>query len=68
MKDAALEAYKDALKSKKRDPELLKEARYARGRLYLKMGKRAQARKEFEKVYAEDAGFRDVRSLLADLP
>ena len=67
MNDAALEAYKDALRSKQRDPDLLKEARYARGRLYLAMGKKAQGRKELERVYAEDAGFRDVRQLLDSL-
>lgn len=66
MNEAALEAYKDALRSKKRDPELLKEARYARGRLHLRMGKQAQGRKELEKLYAEDAGFRDVAELLRE--
>lgn len=34
MNDAALEAYKDALRSTKRDGELIKAARYGRGRLY----------------------------------
>jgi tetratricopeptide (TPR) repeat protein len=65
MRDAALEAYKDALKSKKRDEDLLKEARYARGRLYIEMGKKAQARKELERLYAEDPKFRDVADLIA---
>ena len=64
LNDAALEAYKDALRSKKREPELLREARYERARLYLATGKRAQGRKELEKVYAEDAEFRDVAELL----
>lgn len=64
MNDAALEAYKDALRSKKRDTELLKEARYERGRLYIATGKKAQGRKELEMVYAEDARFRDVAELL----
>lgn len=64
MNEAALEAYKDALRSKKREPELLNEARYERAKLYLATGKKAQGRKELEKVYAEDAGFRDVAELL----
>ena len=64
MNEAALEAYKDALRSKKRDAELLKEARYERGQLYIAMGKKAQGRKDLEKVYAEDARFRDVAELL----
>ena len=43
MNEAALEAYKDALRSKKRDPELLKEARYERGRLYIARARRPRA-------------------------
>jgi tetratricopeptide (TPR) repeat protein len=64
MPDAALEAYKDALRSKKRNPLLLREARYQRARLYLQSGKRAQGRKELEKLYAEAPAFRDVREIL----
>jgi tetratricopeptide (TPR) repeat protein len=67
MNEAALEAYKDALRSKKRDADLLREARYERGKLYLATGKKAQGRRELEKVYAEDAGFRDVAELLREL-
>jgi tetratricopeptide (TPR) repeat protein len=65
MNEAALEAYKDSLRSKKRDPELLKEARYERGKLYIATGKKAQGRKDLEKVYADDARFRDVAELLS---
>ena len=64
MREAALDAYKDALRSKKRDPDLLKAARYERARLYLDMARKAQGRKELERLYAEDPGFRDVRQLL----
>lgn len=60
MRDAALEAYKDALRSKKREPGLLKDARYARALLHLDSGKKALARKELEKLYAEDPRYRDV--------
>jgi tetratricopeptide (TPR) repeat protein len=67
MREAALTAYKDALRSTKRDPGLLREARYERARLYIEDGKKAQARKEFEKVYADDPNYRDVRDLLASL-
>ena len=66
MNEAALEAYNDALRSKKRDPELMKEARCERGKLYLTIGKKAQGRKDLEKVYADDAHFRDVADLLSD--
>lgn len=66
LNDAALETYKDALRSKKREPELLKEARYERAQLYLAAGKKAQGRKELEKLYAEDSGYRDVAALLRE--
>lgn len=64
INEAALEAYKDALRSKKRDSELLKAARYERGKLYIAIGEKAQGRKDLEKLYAEDARFGDVAELL----
>jgi tetratricopeptide (TPR) repeat protein len=64
MRDAALEAYRDALRSKKRDPVLLKEARYARGKLLIEAGKAAQGRKDLEQVYADDPKYEDVAELL----
>ncbi len=66
MTDAALEVYKDALRSKKRNDELLKRARYGRGRLLLSTGKKAQGRKDLGRVYADDPGYRDVAQLLND--
>ena len=69
MNDAALDAYNDALRSTKRDGKLLKAARYGRGRLYLQLGKKAQGRKDLERVYADDPKYRDVPELLqADIP
>jgi hypothetical protein len=50
-----------------RDPQLLKEARYERAKLHLAAGKTTQGRKELEKLYAEDAAFRDVTELLQRL-
>lgn len=64
MDDAALEVYKDAIRSKKRDAELLKEARYERGKLLLGRGKNAQAMKDLQAVYADDPSYRDVRELV----
>jgi tetratricopeptide (TPR) repeat protein len=64
MNEAAVEAYKDALRSTKRDGELLKAARYGRGRLYLQLGKKSQGRKDLERVYADDPQYRDVADLL----
>ena len=51
---AALDAYQDALRSKKRNPDLLKEARYERGKLLLADGKTARAMKDLQRVYAND--------------
>jgi len=66
LTDAALEAYKDALRSSKRNAELLKEARYERGKLLLAAGKAAQGRKELEKLYAEDPRYRDAAELVRE--
>ena len=65
MNDAALEAYKDALRSKKRDPDLLNEARYERGKLLLEKGKRAQAMRDLQTVYADDPTYEDVADLVS---
>jgi tetratricopeptide (TPR) repeat protein len=60
MTEAALAVTKECLRSKKRTPSLLHFARYIRGRAYENGGKASMARKEFEKVYAENATFADV--------
>jgi tetratricopeptide (TPR) repeat protein len=62
--DAALEVYKDCLRSKKRNPELLREARYRRGKLYIRSGKKAQGRKDLGAVVAEDPAYKDARQEL----
>jgi tetratricopeptide (TPR) repeat protein len=67
LPDAAFEAYRDTLKSKKRDPELLKKARYKRAMLYLAVGKRAMAKRDLGRLYGEDPDFEDVASALQSL-
>jgi tetratricopeptide (TPR) repeat protein len=67
MNDAAAEVYKEALRSKKRNPDLLKEARYRRGRLYLTMGKKAQGKRDLAQVYADDPDFADVAEILGSI-
>jgi tetratricopeptide (TPR) repeat protein len=64
MSDAALVITKEALRSKKRSPELLWFARYVRGRAYEKAGKAGMARKEYETVYGENAHYGDVAARL----
>lgn len=71
MYEAALELTKECLRFKKRNPDLLKFARYLRGRAYEGAGKAGMAKREFERVYAQDASFADVAEKLgvsADVP
>lgn len=66
--EAAVETLKRALSKKKdRDPELLLEARYVLGQVYEQSGKRAMARKQYERVFAVDSEFRDVRARIESL-
>jgi tetratricopeptide (TPR) repeat protein len=67
LPDAALEVYRDALKSKRRSPDLLKEARYGRASLYLRTGKRGMARRDLSRLYADDPEYKDVAQLLKTL-
>jgi tetratricopeptide (TPR) repeat protein len=54
LTDAALEVLKDCLKSTKRNPGLLHTARYARAQLYKNAGKKALAKRDLSRIYAED--------------
>ena len=65
MHTGALQVLKEALRFRKRNPVLRRTARYLRGLSYEQQGKPSQARKEFERVYAEDASFLDVAERLA---
>ena len=61
LQDAAIAVFTEALKKKKdRDPDLLNEALYWRAVSYEAVGKKSQANKEFQKLYAEAPNFRDV--------
>jgi len=67
MREPALEVYKTALRSTKRNPELLKEARYHRGALYYELGQKARAKADFAKVYADDPRYEQVGQWLKAL-
>lgn len=67
MDDAALAVYREALRSEKRHPELLKQARYGRGKLQLRMGKKEPAKRDLAQVYADDPDYRDVAEVLEAL-
>lgn len=61
LDEAAVEVFGGVLRKKKgRSPQLLREAAYRRAVSYERLGKRAQAGREFQKLYAEAPDFRDV--------
>ena len=62
--DAALLVYKEALKSAKRDSELLWWARYRRAQTQLRLGSKARARADFARIYAENPHYSDVAQQL----
>lgn len=65
---AALDAFKEALaKTAKRDPALLATVRYDRALTYEQVGQKARAKADYERLYAADPGYRDVRDRLAAL-
>lgn len=63
--DAAVETLKLALRRKKDRPEeLRKTLLYERACLYETLGEKRKARKDFEKLYAQDPSFEDVAEKL----
>lgn len=65
--EAARESFKEALKSKKRANEIRHLALRHRAEAYAGEGKKAQARKDLERILAEDASVAGVRERLEDL-
>ena len=65
MPDAAIGVFTLANRRRKDRPEgLLHQIRYDRAVLYEQVGRKAQGRREFERLYEEDPGFEDVRARL----
>ena len=59
--EAAYQVLTRALRRRKgRSPELLRHIRYERALALEALGQRARARREFERIYAEDTDFLDV--------
>ena len=66
MPDAAIDVFTLANRRRKDRPEgLMHQIRYDRAVLYDQLGRKAQARREFERLYAEDTDFEDVHARLA---
>lgn len=62
--EGCIAAAREALRSRRRSPELLRLARYLRALAYEASGKKALARRDFERILAEDATFADVAERL----
>lgn len=65
--DAAREAFKEALKSKKRAPVIRHRALLERARTYEMDGKRGMARKDLERIMAEDSTYDGLAEALESL-
>lgn len=65
--EAAREAFKEALKSKKREAVIRHRALLERARTYEAEGKRGMARKDLERIMAEDASYEGLAEALASL-
>jgi tetratricopeptide (TPR) repeat protein len=62
---AARDVLTPALRKKKdRDEELLRAVRYERACVYEALGQKAKARREFEKLYAQEPSYEDVAERL----
>lgn len=65
--DAAHEALKEALRSKSRAASIRHLALAERAQNYLAQGKKGMARKDLERILAEDSSYEGVREQLAEL-
>ena len=64
---AAREAFRDALRSRSRDAAIRHRALVERAETYRAEGKAAMARKDFERVLAEDSDYPGIRERLSTL-
>jgi tetratricopeptide (TPR) repeat protein len=64
---ASLEALKEALRSRKRAAEIRHRALIERSATYLALGKSAMARKDLERIQAEDSSYPGLTEALASL-
>jgi tetratricopeptide (TPR) repeat protein len=67
LNDAALIAFKEALRFSSRSEEIRHLALVQRAMVHIKLGKKAQAKKDLERVIAEDASFPGATHLLEKL-
>lgn len=65
--DAAREALKEALRRRSVDAEIKNRAYFERANTCLAQGRRAQARKDLERILADDADYPGIRERLSEL-
>lgn len=65
--DGALEALREALRLRSRTAPVRNLARFERAETYLAQGKRGMARKDYERLLAEDGAFPGLRERLDEL-
>jgi tetratricopeptide (TPR) repeat protein len=65
--DAAREAFKEALRSRSRPAEIRHRALIERAATYLAQGRRAPARKDLERVLADNSAYPGLAVLLKQL-
>ncbi len=65
--EAARQSFKEALRTKKRDPVVRHRALLERARTYEAEGKRAMARKDLERIMAEDSNYEGLDQAIAEL-
>ncbi|MEY2399613.1 MAG: hypothetical protein QOJ00_2787 [Actinomycetota bacterium] len=65
--EAARQSFKEALRTKKRDPVVRHRALLERARTYEREGKRAMARKDLERIMAEDSNYEGLDQAIAEL-
>jgi tetratricopeptide (TPR) repeat protein len=67
MHDASLECFKRALAKRSRSEGLLHRAHFERAETYSRMGKRAMAVKDLEKILVDDLDYPEVSTKLEKL-
>jgi len=67
LEEAALEVLKDCLRSKKRNPGLLQTALYTRAQIYKNAGKRALAKRDLSRIYAQNPNDTTIEAELREL-
>ena len=67
MNDAALECFKRALAKKERSEGLLHRALFERAEIYVRLGKKAMAIKDLEKILVDDSDYPEVTEKLKTL-